>query len=106
VSGSTEALAFTGRLAELGLLETVRIDVAFANGSQTKLEGVYWIAAAALKALTAAQLAELRDRGFLEWMYFQMASVAHMSGLVARKNRMLSGVTAARTPTGPNGDLT
>jgi hypothetical protein len=104
VSGSTEAFAFTGRLAELGLLETVRIDVEFVNGSQTKLEGVYWIAADAVKALTPPQLAELRDRGFLEWMYFQMASVAHMSGLVARKNRMLSGVTAARTPAGPNGD--
>ena len=55
-----------------------------------------WIAAAALKALPAAQLAELRDREFLEWIYFQMASIAHVSALVARKNRRLSGVTAAR----------
>jgi hypothetical protein len=46
--------------------------------------------------LPAAQLAELRDREFLEWMYFQMASISHVSGLVARKNRLLSGVTAAR----------
>jgi hypothetical protein len=61
------------------------------------LEGLYWIAAAALKALPAAQLAELRDREFLEWLYFQMASVSHMSGLVARKNQLLSGVTAARS---------
>jgi tetrahydromethanopterin S-methyltransferase subunit F len=29
-------------------------------------------------------------------MYFQMASISHVSGLVARKNRLLSGVTAAR----------
>jgi len=29
-------------------------------------------------------------------MYFQMASLAHLSALVARKNRMISGVTAAR----------
>jgi hypothetical protein len=40
-------------------------------------------------------LLELRDRGYLEWMYFQMASIAHVSGLVARKNRLLSAVAAA-----------
>jgi len=96
VSGSTEAYALTGRLAELNLIEPVQIDIEFVDGSETKLQGLYWIAAAALKALPAAQLAELRDREFLEWMYFQMASIAHVSALVARKNRRLSGVTAAR----------
>jgi hypothetical protein len=98
VSGSREAYAFTGRLAELDLVEPVRIDVEFVDGSEAKLEGLYWIAAAALKALPAAQLAELRDRGYLEWLYFQIASVSHVSGLVARKNQLLSGVTAARRP--------
>jgi hypothetical protein len=96
LSGATEAYAFTGRLAELNLIEPVQIDIEFVDGSETKLQGLYWIAAAGLKALPAAQLAELRDREFLEWMYFQMASIAHVSALVARKNRLLSGVTAAR----------
>jgi SapC protein len=96
VAGTKETYAFTGRLAELSLIEPVQIDIAFVDGSETKLQGLYWIAAAALKALPAAQLAELRDREFLEWMYFQLASISHVSGLVARKNRRLSGVTAAR----------
>jgi len=96
VSGSREAYAFTGRLAELDLIEPVRIDVEFVDGSEAKLQGLYWIAAAALKALPAAQLAELRDREFLEWLYFQMASVSHVSSLVARKNQLLSGVTGPR----------
>jgi hypothetical protein len=96
VSGSREAYAFTGRLAELDLIEPVRIDVEFVDGSEAKMEGLYWIAAAALKALPAAQLAELRDREYLQWLYFQMASVAHVSGVVARKNQLLSGMTAAR----------
>jgi hypothetical protein len=43
--------------------------------------------------LPAAQLAELRDREFLQWIYFQMASISHVSGLVARKNRLLIGAT-------------
>jgi hypothetical protein len=93
VNGTTEAYAFTGRLAELNLLEPVRIDVEFVDRSEAKLQGLYWIASAVLKALPAAQLAELRDREFLEWMYFQMASVSHVSSLVARKNRLLSGMT-------------
>jgi hypothetical protein len=96
VTGTKEAHEFTGRLAELDLIEPVQIGIEFVNGSETKLQGLYWIAAAALKALPAAQLAELRDREFLEWMYFQMASVAHVSALVARKNRLLFGATAAR----------
>jgi hypothetical protein len=98
VSGSKEAYAFTGRLAELDLIEPVRIDIEFVDGSETKMQGLYWIAAAALRALPAAQLAELRDREFLEWMYFQMASLAHVSALVARKNRLLSSATAAASP--------
>jgi hypothetical protein len=96
VSGSREAYAFTGKLAELNLLETVRVDIEFVNGTDTKLQGLYWIAAAAVNSLTPAQLAELRDRGYLEWMYFQMGSLAHVAALVARKNRRLSGVTTPR----------
>jgi SapC len=96
VTGAKETYALTGRLAELSLIEPVQIDIEFVDGSETKLQGLYWIAAAALKALPAAQLAELRDREFLEWMYFQMASLAHVSSLIARKNRLLSGVSTAR----------
>jgi hypothetical protein len=96
LAGSSEAYAFTGRLAELNLLEPLRLEIEFVDASDTKLQGLYWIAAAALKALPAEQLAELRDREYLEWMYFQMASLAHVSGLVARKNRRLSGATTAK----------
>jgi hypothetical protein len=102
VSGSTEARAFTARLAELNLLEPVAINIEFVDHSEARLQGLYWIAAAALKALPAAQLAELRDREFLEWMYFQMASMAHISSLVARKNGLLSGVTPPRHPKAPD----
>jgi hypothetical protein len=97
LSGSTQAYAFTARLAELNLIEPVQIEIEFVDRSQTKLQGLYWIAAAALKALPPAPLAGLRDRGYLEWLYFQMASIAHVSSLVARKNQLLSGVTT--TPT-------
>ena len=93
VSGSAEGYAFTGRLAELSLLEPVKLNIEFVDHSEARLEGLYWIAPAVLKTLPATELAELRDREFLEWMYFQMASLAHVSSLVARKNQLLSGVT-------------
>jgi hypothetical protein len=93
VSGSAEGYAFTGRLAELNLLEPVKLNIEFVDHSEARLEGLYWIAPAVLKALPATELAELRDREFLEWMYFQMASLAHVSSLVARKNKLWSGVT-------------
>jgi hypothetical protein len=91
VAGSREAHAFTARLSELNLLEPVRIDIGFVDASETKLEGLYWIAATVLKALPAVVLAELRDREYLEWLYFQMASLSHVPALVARKNRHISG---------------
>ncbi|HEY6924255.1 MAG TPA: SapC family protein [Steroidobacteraceae bacterium] len=96
VSGSAEGYAFTARLAELNLLEPVKINIEFVDRSEASLEGLYWISSAALKALPAAQLAELRDREFLEWLYFQIASVSHVSGLVARRNQLLSGGVAER----------
>lgn len=93
LAGGKEADAFTRRLTELDLLESVRIDIEFVNGADTKLQGLYWIAESALKSLSAIQLAELRDNEYLQWMYFQMASISHVSGLVARKNRVLIGVS-------------
>jgi len=92
VTGSTEAFNFTGRLVELELLESVQVKVEFVDRSEKKLQGLYWIAGAAVQKLTAEQLVDLRNRKYLEWMYFQMASLAHVSGLVARKNRLISGV--------------
>jgi hypothetical protein len=103
VKGSSETYAFTQRLAELDLIEPVQIKVEFVDGSDSRLQGLYWISEAHLKALPAAQLAELRDREHLQWLYFQMASVAHVAELVARKNRLISGMSATPSPGGDRG---
>jgi hypothetical protein len=98
VTGATEAYAYTGRLAELNLIEPIRVDVTFVDGSEVKLQGLYSIAPTALAGLPAAALAELRDRGYLEWMYFQMASLGQVGALMARKNRLLTGATPDVAP--------
>ena len=66
LAGAKEAYAFTGRLAELNpWIEPVQIDIEFVNGGETKLQGLYWIAAAALKAIAGgANWRELRDREY------------------------------------------
>ena len=79
VKGPIETYAFTQRLAELDLIEPVQIKVEFVDGSDTQLQGLYWISEAHLKTLPAAQLTELRDRELLQWLYhFPMASIAHV----------------------------
>ena len=57
VAGTKEAYSFTGRLAELDLIEPVQIGIEFVNGSETKLQGLYWmLPPPRLKALPAAQV--------------------------------------------------
>lgn len=104
VSGSKDAHEFAGRLAELNLLEPVRVDIEFVDGSTNQLQGLYWVAAGTLKVLPADQLAALRDRRYLEWMYFQMASLAHVSGLVARKNARITRASSGARQVAPAGD--
>jgi hypothetical protein len=96
VSGAREALAYAAALAELELIEPVRIDAQFVDGSDVKLQGLYSLKAEGLQSLAANRLVELRDGGFLRWAYYQMASAAHVSGLLARKNRLLSGLEPGR----------
>ena len=53
---------------------------------------LYSISRDKLQGLSARKLAELRDAGHLELLYTQLASLTHMTGLIARKNRRLSGL--------------
>lgn len=95
VAGASEALQYCARLAELDLIEPIRIDAQFVDGSEVKLQGLYTIRADALQALPGPRLVELRDQGFLRLAYYQLASGAHLASLIARKNRKLTGGSAS-----------
>lgn len=95
VAGARESFAFTARLTGCNLIEPYRIEIEFVDGSEAKLQGLYSINSESLRALPAAHLAELRDLRYLEWTYFQLGSLAHLSALVARKNRLLIGITGS-----------
>lgn len=92
VQGARMGFDYSAALDKLGLIEKVRVDVEFADRSQVKLDGLYSISRDKLNALPGDQLVELRDAGYLEWAYIQLASLAHINGLIARKNRKLAGL--------------
>ncbi len=92
VQGARMGFDYTAKLDKLGLIEKVRIDVEFADRSQVKLDGLHSISRDKLKALPAKKLAELRDEGYLEWIYIQLASLVHINALIARKNAKLAGL--------------
>lgn len=90
--GTGASYAYAAKLAEFDLIEPVRLDIEFVDHSEIKLEGLYSIGAAKLQALPAEKLVELRDLGFLQLAYFQLASLSHIAGVVARKNHLISGI--------------
>jgi hypothetical protein len=87
VQGARIGFEYTAKLEELGLIEKVGIDLQFADGSKLKLDGLYSISREKLQGLAGEQLAELRNLGYLEWIYIQLASLVHMNALLARKNQ-------------------
>ena len=96
VQGGRTGLDYAARLDALGLIEKVHIDVRFADGSQIKLDGLHSIARDKLMALPPEKLGELRDAGYLEWIYIQLASLVQLNGLIARKNGRLAEAAADR----------
>lgn len=87
VDGGAAGLAYTAKLAALDLIESVRVDVQFADRTSTNLHGLYAIKSEALDRLSGDHLAELRDSGFLEWIYLQRSSLDRVPGLIARRDR-------------------
>jgi len=90
--GTGTAYAYGAKLADYDLIESVRLDVQFVDHSEVKLEGLYAVSGEKLQNLAGDRLVELRDLGFLQLAYFQLASMSHVSGLVARRNRRISGL--------------
>jgi hypothetical protein len=90
LEGSGQAHAFGARLDELDLIEPVRLEAALIDGTQANLEGLYSVKPDALRGLSGAALESLQAAGFLEFAYLQLASLVHVQGLIARKNRRLN----------------
>lgn len=90
--GAPVAFAYAAKLDQLGLIEPVTLDIEFVDSSKMKLTGLHSISREKLMALKAKQLTELRDAGYLELLYYQLASMVHVSSLIARKNKLIAGL--------------
>jgi len=90
VKGAQVAKAYATALDTLGLIEAVEVRVDLGNGASQQLAGLFTIAEAQLANLPPAALADLHSRGFLPWIYQQVASVGQITNLIARKNRSMA----------------
>lgn len=93
MQGAPAAFEYAQALAQLDLLEPVSIEAQLVDRSRMELQGLYTIRSEALESLPAEALVSLRDRGHLRWAYFQLASMSQLAPLIARKNRLLTGMT-------------
>jgi hypothetical protein len=89
----TATLGICDRLQAQGLIQPWPVKLQGADGGERTLEGLFRIDEAALNALPAEGLAELRDAGALSLAYCQLLSMQQLSLLGE-----LAQARAARAP--------
>lgn len=66
------------------LLEIVTLEITLKNGEHNNLAGMYTINEEKIAALSGAVVAELHNKGFIEYIYMVLASHSNMLKLIAR----------------------
>jgi hypothetical protein len=84
--GLHAAQAYSHALGELELIAPAPIEVRFADGTEMRIVDLYTIDRDRFDALDAATVIGLRDAGWLELIYLQMASRVQVANLVARRD--------------------
>jgi hypothetical protein len=88
--GHEEVRVLARMLVGLELIESVKVDVEFGDGSKQSLAGLFKINEDRLAALPGAALASLNAAGQLQSVFLMLASLASMSRLIERKTRLLA----------------
>ncbi|MGF6272055.1 hypothetical protein ABIB38_000397 [Massilia sp. UYP11] len=78
---------FIDALERHALLEPFALEIEFDNGAQSRMSGFYTINEERLAALDAGAVAELHRAGYLGPIWFALASLSNLRGLIDRKNR-------------------
>jgi hypothetical protein len=73
-------------LQELGLLQSLSLDIEFEHDEPTRLNGLYTIDETKLRALSDQQLLRLHHANSLEAVYLMLASLGQIYSLIAKKN--------------------
>jgi hypothetical protein len=75
---------FTDTLLAHELLEIVSLEITLKNGERNNLAGLYTINEDKLNTLVGSVVAELHNKGFLEYVYMVLASHSNMIKLISR----------------------
>ncbi|TRO95323.1 SapC family protein [Glycocaulis profundi] len=90
-AGHEATAAFVQALADLGLLEPFTLEADLGEGDAARLTGMHVIAEERVSWLQSDDLGALHEAGHLQPLFMVMASLSHLSGLVARKRARLAG---------------
>lgn len=82
MGGMQASHIFIEKLLELGLLESIKFDVEFADGNKQTYQGLYTIHEEKLAAIKGKDLQLLHERGYLLACHYLLASLGHIRKLV------------------------
>lgn len=86
LDGERDATEFLQTLTELNLLVPLSLDITYADGSVSKINGLYSIDEDKLAALDGDTVASLHRSGYLQSIHTQLASLGQIYALIERKN--------------------
>lgn len=84
VDGEQRCQAFAEKLAALGLIMPIPLELRVANSPPLRINGLHSIDEQKLQALDAPTLAELHKLGYLHAMHAMLSSLGHMQILARR----------------------
>jgi hypothetical protein len=90
LDGEQPTDVFIRKLLSLELIRPMRFEIEFENHQKQRVEGLYTVDEARLKALAAETVAELHSLDYLGPIYTMLASLGHIYSLVQRKNELLA----------------
>jgi hypothetical protein len=91
LDGESITQSFIDKLIKLNLLQSMHLEITFANNESTRIEGMYTINEDRLNKLTKDELFDLHSLGYLQPIYTITSSLGHIYGLVHKKNLLLAG---------------
>jgi len=91
--GSDKMKEFIDHLLGLNLIEALTVTLGFDDGKR-ELVGLYTVARDTLNGLEDAQVVDLFRRGYLQHIYYMLASLRHIASLANKKNQRLLRASA------------
>ncbi|QBY03252.1 multidrug transporter [Thalassotalea sp. HSM 43] len=88
--GALDGMKFCERLVELNLIEPFTLDVTLNDQSKHQMLGFYTISEEKLNDLDVSVLQELKEKGYLQAIYMQIASQSNINNLLDKKNAQVA----------------